>query len=97
MIVLRCTFFGVELEGKATGIPLRVRRALLSADSGKACKHRSPFPDFLKEFCLAILAQIWSGHLKVAVGTGALGMNHTLRNPLSIEMRQLINQIEILD
>ena len=90
------TFFGVELDGKSARIPLRIRRSLLPADRGETRKDRSLPSDALQELGLGEPAQVGSGHLKVAMGTGPLGMHNTLRDPFTIEMRKLINQIKVL-
>ena len=35
-------------------------------------------------------------HLKVAVGSGALGVNYTLRDSLAVKVRQLLNKMYVL-
>ena len=90
------TFFGVEFEGESARIPLRVSRSLLPADSRESRKHWCPQARLAQKLGLAILGNVFAGHLKVAVSTGALCVDNALWNALCVKVGQLVEQVKVL-
>lgn len=95
---------GIELEGKPSGIASTIGRALLTTDSGETSEHVSLLADTLEHVDGSLVSLVTPqdvdgaepayniadivGDLKLAVRTGTLGMNHTLWDPLPVEVCQ---------
>ena len=90
------TFLSVELEGKAARVTVGVGRALLATDGGEAEEGRRALPDGREQLGLAVLRQHGRGHLKVAMCAGALGVHHALRDTLAVKVRELVDQVKVL-
>ncbi|MNH20563.1 hypothetical protein D3C79_803390 [compost metagenome] len=86
---------GIELEGEAAHVALGIGGALLPGHGGEAQEHRGLLADAVEQVGLAEPADV-VGQGKGAVGAGALSVNHSLRDPLPIEMRQLLHQPDVL-
>eukprot|EP00126_Sphaerothecum_destruens_P012817 Sdes_comp21944_c0_seq1m20487 len=85
----------VELHGESTWIPLRIRTAFFAPHRGKPHKNRRLAPNLLQKIRLANVRNTLR-HLKVPKGTRPFGVHHALRNPLPVKMRQLVNQVKVL-
>uniref|UniRef100_A0A182JAW5 Uncharacterized protein n=1 Tax=Anopheles atroparvus TaxID=41427 RepID=A0A182JAW5_ANOAO len=86
---------GVELDGETARIAGRVGRAALTADGREAYGERRLLADRLKYLRRTVLRDVVR-HLEVAEGAGALGVDHTLRNALAVEVGQLVDQVHVL-
>jgi hypothetical protein len=89
-------FFGIELDGKAARIALRVARPLFAAHGGEANEHAGLLADLVEDFRGGIAGDV-AGHGKDAVSARTLGVNHAFGNPLAVEVRHLFEQLVILD
>lgn len=88
--------FSVELDGEASRVSLSVRRTLFSSDCRETNEDGGLFANLRKKFSLANFAQVRLSDFKVAVCTSTFGMHDSLRNPLTIKVGQLVNQMEVL-
>ena len=86
---------GVELDGEASGVSFRVSRALLASNSGESGEDGRPFAYGLERFGLGPLGAVGSA-LEVAVCAGPFCVDHTFGDPFSVEMGELVNEVEIL-
>ena len=87
--------FGVELEGEAAHVAVRVRVALFAGHRREAREHRRALAHFVEEGGLGPLADV-GGHLEVAEGAAALDVVHAIGDALANEVRQLLDQVGIL-
>ena len=87
--------FGVELDGKASGITSCV------CGSSRANHRRGPDKDgclllwVLKEFCTGVPCHTLV-HLEVTMRTSAFGVHYSLRDALTVEVRELLDQMHVL-
>ena len=72
---------GVELDGEAAGVALRVRRAELAGNAGEAEEDRGALADRAQEGGLGPPGDV-VGDLEEAVGGAAPGVHHPLRHEL---------------
>ena len=85
----------VELQRGAADVALGVGGAALASDGGEAREHRRLFADFGKDLRLRKAGDVLR-HRKGAVGAPALGMHAALGDHLAVEMRQLLEQPDVL-
>lgn len=90
------SFFSVELDGETAGISLSVRRTLLASDGGETSEDGSPLADGVEELGLAVFGDV-VGDLKVSPGSSTLGVDDSLRDSLSVEFSQLVDEVEVLE
>src|SRR5258708_27992638 len=83
------TFFGVELYGKAAWVSFRIGRAFLPAQRGEADKYRGTFTNIREEPGTGVLWHALVCTNKTSIGSGPFGMNHTLRDPFTVEVGHL--------
>ncbi len=88
-------FLGVELHGEATRIAFGIGRSLLAADGGKTQEDLGLLADGGQERRLGPVRDV-AGDAEDAVGAGALGMDDALGDALAVEMRELLDEMEIL-
>ncbi len=88
-------FFGVELEGEAAHVAVRVRVALFSGHLRETREHRRALANFVEEGGLGPLGDV-GGHLEVAEGAAALDVVHAIGDALADEVGQLLDQVGIL-
>jgi len=88
-------FFGVELEGEAAHVAVRVRVARFTCHRREAREHRRALADFVEEGGLGPLGDV-GGHLEVAEGAAALDVVHAIGDALADEVGQLLVQVGIL-
>ena len=88
-------FLGVELEGEAAHVAVRVRVALFGGHRREAHEHRRALADFVEEGGLGPLADV-GGHLEVAERAAALDVVHAIGDALADEVGQLLDQVGIL-
>mmetsp|Transcript_9343 Transcript_9343/g.29469 ORF Transcript_9343/g.29469 Transcript_9343/m.29469 type:complete len:472 (+) Transcript_9343:83-1498(+) len=86
----------VELDGKAARIAHSVRTSSFAAHSGESNGHRRPLAHLAEHCRLAVLGDLRRGHLEVAERARTLGVYNTLRDALAVEVRQLVDEGEIL-
>ena len=86
--------FGVELQSEATRVSPGVRRALLAGDGGEPCQHRGL--DALLEQTGAGDVRDVLGGLELAERAGSLGVGDALGNILTVEVRELLDQVEVV-
>lgn len=89
------TVLRVEFDGETTRIPSGISRSTLTAHRGEANGQRSTLLDLVEHLGGTVLGDI-VGDLKVTKGTASLGVDHTLGNPLTIEVRHLIEEVHVL-
>ena len=89
------TLLSVELDGEASWVSLSISGALLATNGGEPSNNRSSLSDGVKELGLAVLGDV-VGDLEVTMGSGALGVDDSLWDPLSVEVGELIDQMEVL-
>jgi hypothetical protein len=90
------TFLTVEFDSKSTRITFSISRTLFSADSRETSEHWCPLSNPIKHLGLAILFHGISGDFKGAICTGSLGMDNSLGNAFTVEMRNLVNKLKVL-
>ena len=86
---------GVELQGKAAHVALRVRGAALAGHGGEAQK-RLGLLAHLGEKRGARVARHVVGDREGAVRRRALGVHHALRDALAVEMLHLLQKLHVL-
>ncbi len=86
----------VELDGKTTRITSRIGTSLFSANGRKSRKNRSSLSNLVQEGGLGVASHV-VGHFKVAVSTGALGMDDTFGDAFAIKVGQLVNEVVVLE
>ena len=88
--------FRVELQGKSPDITDRIRRPLFSRDGGEASEDLRLFTDLRKYLRLCVLCDILS-YRQDSVRPGCFRMDDPLRDTLAVEMRQLFEEMMVLD
>mmetsp|Transcript_6797 Transcript_6797/g.25364 ORF Transcript_6797/g.25364 Transcript_6797/m.25364 type:complete len:338 (-) Transcript_6797:82-1095(-) len=91
VITVLCVMF----DGETTWIACSVSRALLSAHSGEAQKHRSLFSHLVQECCLGELRYVL-GHLEISMSSSSFGVHNTLWDTLSVKVSQFVDEFEVL-
>jgi hypothetical protein len=89
-------FLGVELNSESTGVSDGIRSTSLTSDSGETEEARSALTNLVEEVGLGKFRHI-TGDFKVAVGSSSLSMDDSLGNSLSVEMSELVNEVEVLE
>lgn len=89
-------FLRVELDGEPTRIPRRVGESRLSCHGRPSPKHGRLLADFAQKRCLAEIRDV-VGDFEVAMRTRAFGVNHSLRDALPVEMRILLEQVQVFE
>lgn len=87
-------FLSPDLDGEPTGIASSVCRSALASDGGETDGQFRLVPNFVEELGTGDVGDIVS-HLKVSVGTSALGVHHSLRDALTVEVGQKVNVVEV--
>lgn len=87
--------FGPELHGEATRVTGTVVRALLATDGAEADSDRTHFARFEEIRRTQVIKRV--GRLVVAVGSGALCVDDTLRDSLAVEVREQVDEMEVLE
>ena len=88
-------FLGVELERSAADVTLGVGGTPFAGDRREAGKHRRLLADFGKDLRLRKARDVVC-HGEGAVGAPALCMHAALGDHLAVEMRQLLDQPDVL-
>jgi hypothetical protein len=88
-------FFGVELEGEAAHVAVRVRVALFGGHLRETREHRRALANYVEKGGFGPPGDI-GGHLEVAEGTAALDVVHAIGDALADEVGQLLEQVGIL-
>ena len=88
-------FFRVELQGKAADIALRIRRAPLASDRGKAREHGCLLAHGAKDFRPRVARDVVRDG-KRAMRAGTLGMHAALGDDFAVEVGQLFQEPHIL-
>jgi len=87
--------FGVELDGKTPGITSRVSGSSCANYCGETDKDRRLFLRILKELRACVLCHTLI-YLEVAMRAGSFCMNHALGNAFTVEVRELLDKVHIL-
>src|ERR1700722_9780794 len=87
-------FIGIELDRESPHVACSVDRAALASDSGKPHEDRRALPGRLERRGLRVLRHRCVA-LEVPMRAGSASMDDPSRNPLMIEMRDLLTQNEI--
>ena len=92
---IEVALFGVELQCKAAHVTPAIRGALLTCDSGESRQHRR---DRVRlEYCsLGVLGDIL-GDGQFTESTCTLSVNNALRNALAVEVRELFQQVDVVE
>ena len=85
---------GVELQRETAGVAPRVGAALLARDGGEARQHLG-LRAGLEHRRPRVLRDV-TGDLERAEGACTLGVHHTLRDPLTVELRHLLDEVVIV-
>ena len=88
-------FFGVETQGKAVHIAPGIRGALLAGHGGKAAHHRGDGA-LLEDLGLGIGRDIFRD-VQLTKGAVALSVRRALRHALAVEVRELFNEVDIIE
>ena len=88
-------FFGVELEGEAAHVAVRVRVAPFAGHRRETREHRRALANLVEEGGLGPLGDV-GGHLEVAEGAAALDVVHAIGDALADEVGQLLDQVGVL-
>lgn len=86
----------VELNSEPTGISDGIRSTSLTSNSGETEEARSALTYFVEEVGLGKFRYIVR-NFKVAVSSSSLSMDDSLGDSLSVEMSELVNEVEILE
>ncbi len=89
-------FFRVELDGEAADVALGVGRAALAGDGGEARKERSLLAHARKQLGARVPRDVVR-HREGAVSAGALRVHAALGDDLTIEVRELLQQPNVLE
>ena len=89
-------FLSVELQGKAPDVSEQVGAAAWANRSGHPGEERRSLADLVEELGFAEGSHV-SSNFEVAVDSVTLGMGCSLRNPLSVEFLDLVQEIEVLE
>jgi len=87
--------FGVELDGEAAYVAVRVRVALVGGHCREAHEQRGALADLVEEGGLGPLGDV-GGHLEIAEGSAALDVVHAIGDALADEVGQLLDQVGVL-
>jgi hypothetical protein len=87
---------GVELDGEAARVALGVGRSRFATHGGEAHEQRR-FLAHLGEERGAGVAREVARHGELAERARALGVDHSLRDALAVEVRQLLDQVEVFE
>jgi hypothetical protein len=88
-------FVGTELDGETTRISGTIVRARLATNSGESHTDGALLASLEDVGHAEVVKGI--GGLVETVGTTTLGVNNTLGNTLSVEVREEIYQVEVLE
>jgi len=86
---------GVEANGESARVAFRVRRAFLAPHGREAHEGLDLPADLLEESRVRVARDVVR-HGEAAVRPRPLGMCHTLRDALTVEVLQLLDQMEVL-
>lgn len=87
---------GVELGGETSGVSGGVGGALLATDGGESGEGLGLLANGGEEVRGDEIGDV-VGHLKLSVSAGALGVHNSLRNSLSVEMSQQVDEGKVLE
>lgn len=90
------SFLGVELDGVTSGVSGGISRSLLTSDSGETEENWGCFTDLTEEFGFGVFADIVGG-FEEAVSSGALGMDDSFGDSLSVEVGELVNEVDVIE
>lgn len=92
---------GFELDGEAARIACGFRRFLAADHSGEADEHGRLDPGLCQHLRTRVLGRgllaDFSVRFEIAMSTGAAGMHDAFGNALAIEMRDLFDELIILE
>jgi hypothetical protein len=86
---------GVELDGDAAHVAVRVGGAFVGGHDREAQEQRRALANLVEEGGLGPLGDV-GGHLEVAEGAAALDVVHAIGDALADEVGQLLVQVPIL-
>ena len=86
---------GVETQRETVDVAPGIRGALLAGDGGETAHHRG-HGALLEELGLGVLGDIL-GNVQLAEGAVALGVRGALRDALAVEVRELINEVGVVE
>ena len=86
---------GIELDRETADVALGIRRAALAGDGRETDENLRLPADRGKQLRPGVAADV-VGHGEAAMGAGALGMHAPLGDHLAVEMRQLLQEPDIL-
>src|SRR5699024_1610202 len=86
---------GVEAECETVDITPGVRGALLTGDGGETDTHRGDLTR-LEQISLGVLGHIL-GDVQLTEGTMTLGVGDTLRNVLTVEVGELLKEMDVIE
>ena len=86
---------GVEFQGEAADVALGIGGAALAGDGREAGEHRCLLADLGEDLRLGVAADVM-GDREGAVGTRALGVHAPLGDHFAVEVRELLDQPDVL-
>lgn len=90
------SFVCAKLDTETPRIPSAIVRAGLSADGGEADANRTFVASLAEEFGKAEVIERLRAPV-VSVSASTFGVDHTFWNTLSIEVRDEVNEVEVLE
>ena len=92
---VQVALIGVEFHGEAAGVPQGVGAALVARHGGEPGKDRGDFARLAEQVGFGVFRHGGSG-LEIAESTGAVGVDHPLRDALPVEMGHFFQVIGVL-
>src|SRR5580658_1564769 len=86
---------GIELQGKAADVAFGIRRTALACYGREACEHGGLLADLRKDLRFRIAADVMRDG-EGSMGSGALGVHAPFGDHFAIEVRELLDQPDIL-
>lgn len=90
------SFFSVEFDSETSWISLGISRSLLTSDSGESGEDGGSLTNSVEELCLAVFGNIRSD-FEITVSTSTLGVDDSFWDSFTIEVGDLIDEVEVLE
>jgi len=90
------SFVGPKLDRKPTGITSGIGRSRLASHGGEPNSGADLFADRTEKRLRCDVTEVM-GYFEVTVGSSALSMDDSLRDPFTIEMRKEIDVVKVLE
>ena len=88
------TVFGIEFDGKTSGIPYGIGRISPSRHGRESYEHFGLFAHAVENFCESVTRNV-ARHGEFAVSAPAFGVHHSFGYAFAVETRQFIDKLRI--